>query len=102
MEKFDFKKDKSDYGSISDIQTANGEDQEYYQPQMSEEFQDDDTLFQTTIISQKKEGTLGGFLGVFVPCVLSIFGVIIFERLGWVIGQVRNKLGKITFFKVIY
>ncbi|MBA3237306.1 MAG: amino acid permease [Parachlamydiaceae bacterium] len=33
----------------------------------------------------KKFGT---FLGVFVPCILMLFGVIIFLRLGWVVGLV--------------
>lgn len=35
--------------------------------------------------SSKKFGT---FLGVFVPCILMLFGVIIFLRLGWIVGLV--------------
>ena len=30
---------------------------------------------------------LGTVMGVFVPCMLSIIGVVLFERLGWAIGQ---------------
>lgn len=30
----------------------------------------------------------GVFMGVFVPCLLMLFGVIIFLRLGWIVGQV--------------
>lgn len=29
----------------------------------------------------------GTFLGVYVPCILMLFGVIIFLRLGWIVGQ---------------
>jgi len=34
----------------------------------------------------KKEQKFGTFLGVYVPCILMLFGVIIFLRLGWVVG----------------
>jgi len=34
----------------------------------------------------KKEG-LSTFFGVFVPCVLSIFSVVLFLRLGYILGQ---------------
>lgn len=30
----------------------------------------------------------GAFLGVYVPCILMLFGVIIFLRLGWIVGLV--------------
>lgn len=30
---------------------------------------------------------LGMFMGVFVPCILNTFGVIVFERLGWIISE---------------
>eukprot|EP00466_Bigelowiella_natans_P020314 jgi/Bigna1/144213/aug1.85_g18921 len=33
-----------------------------------------------------REG-LGMFEGVFVPCCLCIFGVILYQRLGWIVGQ---------------
>jgi hypothetical protein len=29
----------------------------------------------------------GTFMGVIVTCILNTFGVVIFERLGWVTGQ---------------
>ena len=35
----------------------------------------------------QQRNALGMFMGVFIPCNLSIFGVILFERLGWVVGQ---------------
>jgi potassium/chloride transporter 4/5/6 len=39
----------------------------------------------TPVNDTRKFGT---FLGVFVPCILMLFGVILFIRLGWVIGLV--------------
>lgn len=46
-------------------------------------------------VRQKKEGVVhlsyrrfGTFEGVFVPSLLSIFGIIMYLRLGWVVGQV--------------
>jgi len=38
--------------------------------------------------SAKPTGTLGTFLGVFTPSILTILGVIMYQRLGWVVGQV--------------
>ena len=32
---------------------------------------------------------LGWVMGVFVPTMLGIFGVVTFLRMGWVVGQVR-------------
>eukprot|EP00003_Mantamonas_plastica_P015111 TRINITY_DN2580_c0_g1_i4.p1 TRINITY_DN2580_c0_g1~~TRINITY_DN2580_c0_g1_i4.p1 ORF type:complete len:930 (-),score=290.19 TRINITY_DN2580_c0_g1_i4:2-2746(-) len=37
--------------------------------------------------AQPGDGKLSTFMGVYVPCMLSIFGVILFERLGWQVGQ---------------
>jgi len=37
--------------------------------------------------TQEKDG-LGTFMGVFIPSLLLLFGVIIFLRLGWIVGQV--------------
>ncbi|MBA2727530.1 MAG: amino acid permease [Parachlamydiaceae bacterium] len=34
----------------------------------------------------EEEHKFGTFLGVFVPCILMLFGVIIFLRLGWIVG----------------
>ena len=34
-----------------------------------------------------QEPTLGGFIGVFTPTVLTILGVIMYLRLGWVVGN---------------
>lgn len=41
---------------------------------------------------------LGTFGGVFVPCVMSIFGVILFERYAWVIGRAGLGLGMLIVF----
>lgn len=36
----------------------------------------------------KKNQKFGTFLGVYVPCILMLFGVVIFLRLGWIVGLV--------------
>ncbi len=38
-------------------------------------------------MEQKSKGTLGTFLGVYTPTVLTILGVIMYLRFGWVVGQ---------------
>lgn len=38
--------------------------------------------------SEESSQKFGTFIGVFVPCLLMLFGVIIFLRLGWIVGQV--------------
>jgi len=37
--------------------------------------------------SAEKQGTLGTFAGVFTPSVLTILGIILFLRLGFVVGS---------------
>lgn len=44
------------------------------------------TITDFIVVPEKKAG-LGTFMGVFVPSILMIFGVIIFLRLGWIVGQ---------------
>ncbi len=36
---------------------------------------------------RRNDGKLGTFLGVFTPTILTILGVIMYLRLGWVVGQ---------------
>ena len=36
---------------------------------------------------QAHQGTLGTFAGVFTPSILTILGIILFLRLGYVVGQ---------------
>lgn len=46
--------------------------------------------FKSNLFSREKKAEtpgLGTFIGVFVPCILMVFGVIIFLRLGWIVGQ---------------
>ena len=38
--------------------------------------------------SPKNNQKFGTFFGVYVPCILMLFGVIIFLRLGWIVGLV--------------
>jgi potassium/chloride transporter 9 len=45
------------------------------------------------------KGKLGTFQGVYVPCMLSIIGVILFLRLGWAVGQ-AGVLGVIAMFGI--
>ena len=40
---------------------------------------------QTTHVIHNKLGTING---CYVPCLLNIMGIILFERLGWGIGQI--------------
>jgi Amino acid permease len=40
------------------------------------------------VLNHTENQKFGTFLGVFVPCILMLFGVIIFLRLGWIVGQV--------------
>ena len=43
---------------------------------------------QSIINGAAKKGSLGTFLGVFTPTILTILGVIMYLRFGWVVGQV--------------
>jgi amino acid transporter len=47
------------------------------------EFLKNDTPIRPDEANPKKFGT---FVGVFVPSILMLFGVIIFLRLGWIVG----------------
>ena len=38
--------------------------------------------------SQAQQGTLGTFGGVYTPSILTILGVIMYLRFGWVVGNV--------------
>ena len=42
--------------------------------------------FSQLLVTNKDSG-LGAVMGVFIPCVLSIIGVVLFMRLGWAIGE---------------
>lgn len=59
-------------------------------------------LFSRGRETEKKAG-FGTFLGVFVPTILMLFGVIIFLRLGWIVGQggLSTALMIITFATLI-
>ena len=45
------------------------------------------TFRQTLNHTGSKQGQLGTFFGVFLPCVLTILGVILYIRLGWITGH---------------
>jgi len=34
-----------------------------------------------------KKNRLGMWTGVYIPCVLAIFGVILFDRMSWICGE---------------
>ena len=40
-----------------------------------------------SVVTQEREATLGTFAGVFTPSVLTILGIILFLRLGYVVGN---------------
>ena len=48
-------------------------------------------------IQYHAKATLGTVMGVYVPCMLSIIGVILFLRLGWAVGQ-AGVLGVLAMF----
>lgn len=41
----------------------------------------------SSLLDQPTGNQLNTFFGVFVPCLLSIFGVILFERIGYAVGK---------------
>ncbi|KAG0051867.1 hypothetical protein BGZ83_003230 [Gryganskiella cystojenkinii] len=53
------------------------------------------------VVPTKKSSKLGVFSGVFVPCVLSIWGIILFLRFGFIIGQ-AGVMGTMAMFIVGY
>lgn len=53
------------------------------------------------VVATKKSSKLGVFSGVFVPCVLSIWGIILFLRFGFIIGQ-AGVMGTMAMFIVGY
>eukprot|EP01095_Lingulamoeba_sp_RSL-Kostka_P007243 TRINITY_DN2290_c1_g2_i1.p1 TRINITY_DN2290_c1_g2~~TRINITY_DN2290_c1_g2_i1.p1 ORF type:complete len:912 (+),score=280.72 TRINITY_DN2290_c1_g2_i1:115-2850(+) len=76
------------YGSISeDDLTLTVENDKNYRTSMFLDFEE----------PNKKSG-LSTFNGAFVPCVLSIFGIILFERIGWIIGQAGLYLALVILF----
>ncbi|KAF9951980.1 hypothetical protein BGZ72_006600 [Mortierella alpina] len=52
-------------------------------------------------VATTKSSKLGVFSGVFVPCVLSIWGIILFLRFGFIIGQ-AGVMGTLAMFVVGY
>ncbi|HEY2809880.1 MAG TPA: amino acid permease [Rhabdochlamydiaceae bacterium] len=49
-------------------------------------FRKSKNLHEKNISNSSKGQKFGAFLGVYVPCILMLFGVIIFLRLGWIVG----------------
>ena len=47
----------------------------------------EDEIRQLRQLRQPQVAALGTFMGVFVPCTCTIFGVVVFLRLGFVVGQ---------------
>jgi amino acid transporter len=43
--------------------------------------------FRSKLVPEVSKGTLGTFAGVFTPSILTILGIILFLRLGYVVGQ---------------
>lgn len=60
-------------------------------------------LFRFSKTKKEEKPGLGTFLGVFVPCILMVFGVIIYLRLGWIVGEagLSTALLIITFASLI-
>lgn len=46
-----------------------------------------DNYLGSPAVSTEKRANLGTFMGVYIPSILMVFGVIIFLRLGWIVGQ---------------
>lgn len=46
--------------------------------------------------TSKIKGTLGTFAGVFTPGILAVPGVILFLRLGYVVGNLKVKGGEVA------
>ena len=55
----------------------------------------------STVSSSSQAHKLDMFSGVYVPVILNIFGVILFVRLGWVVGQ-AGIVATISMFAIGY
>ncbi|KAF9399524.1 hypothetical protein BGZ94_005708, partial [Podila epigama] len=53
------------------------------------------------VLATTKSSKLGTFSGVFIPCVLSIWGIILFLRFGFIIGQ-AGVMGTLGMFIIGY
>lgn len=66
---------------------------------------DDDVVDDVSVTSEeapsKSKNKLGTLLGVYLPCLLSIFGAILFLRLPWAVGQLGFLGGLLVGYRVL-